>query len=416
MTVINAPNLLKRIDMIRRFSLFFAGQLFDTYAGLAAKPDRVRAAVATAATASSLSAFPPLFGVRRTLTCPPLERIDFDARDGARLCLHRSNGGTRGPVLLSPGTAMMALSYCIDTVSQNFVEYLAAEGFDVWLFDWRSSPLLDAHRRPYTLDDVARFDWPAAVDEVRRLSGRDQVAVLAHCLSAPSFLLALLRGYVEPGAIRSLVASQVALHLRFTPPGRTKLRLRLDSFLPRRQMVHQRPQDVSWHVSDIAASILARILPTSFNCDNKACYRHVATFGELVLHDRINEQTHALMGDLVPECLTAFLKDVAVWGRRDSILTDQDRQHLDRLKLPIHFISGSENRMFIPQSTEDSYRLLCVANGPSYYRRTVYDGFGHLDCYFGEDAATAIWPDLAAWLDSAITASGLTSKAPVQVS
>ena len=35
MAVTNAPSLLKRIDTIRNFSLFFAGQLFDTYAGLA---------------------------------------------------------------------------------------------------------------------------------------------------------------------------------------------------------------------------------------------------------------------------------------------------------------------------------------------------------------------------------------------
>ena len=62
---------------------------------------------------------------------------------------------------------------------------------------------------------------------------------------------------------------------------------------------------------------------------------------------------------------------------------------------PIHFISGSENRMFIPESTEASYKFLCDANGASYYRRSVYEGFGHLDCYFGSGAPEAIWPDIA---------------------
>jgi cholesterol oxidase len=101
------------------------------------------------------------------------------------------------------------------------------------------------------------------------------------------------------------------------------------------------------------------------------------------------------MGDLVPECLTAFLKDVAVWGRKDSILTEKDLDHLDRLQLPIHFISGSENRMFVPESTEVSWRFLSEANDESYYRRTVYQGFGHLDCYFGHGASEQIWPDIA---------------------
>jgi hypothetical protein len=191
----------------------------------------------------------------------------------------------------------------------------------------------------------------------------------------------------------------VALHLRFTAQGTMKVKLHLDSLLPPSEMVHQRPQDVRASIADVAASFLAMVTPRSFNCDNRACSRHVATFGELILHSRINRDTHALMGDLVPECVTGFLKDVALWGRRDTILREEDRQHLNRLKLPIHFISGSENRMFIPESTEHSFNLLCELNGPTYYRRTVYPGFGHLDCYFGMGAAEAIWPDLVAALD-----------------
>jgi hypothetical protein len=191
----------------------------------------------------------------------------------------------------------------------------------------------------------------------------------------------------------------VALHLRFTAAGAARVRLYLDYLLPRRDMIHQRPADVRLTIGDLAASLLSWTLPKSFTCDNRACSRHVATFGELACHERLNPETHAIMGDLVPICVTGFLKDIAKWGRRDSILTKDDLDRLDRLKLPIHFISGEENRMFIPQSTKDSYQLLCERNGETHYRRTVYQGFGHLDCYFGEDAAKAIWPDLAASLD-----------------
>jgi hypothetical protein len=351
-------------------------------------------------TATALTAFPPFFGVRRALACPPLERIDFAAGDGSALCLHHTSGGERGPVVMTPGTAMTALTYCIDSVPQNIVEYLVALGFDVWLFDWRTSPLLDAHKRPYRLADVARHDWPAALAEVRRRSGKTQLSVLAHCLSSPSFLLSLLRGHVERDGIRAFVASQVALHLRFTTVGTVKLRSRLDWFLPSLDMVHQEPADTTGQFADIAAGALARLLPVKFTCDNRACYRQAATFGELIYHPRINAPTHAMMGELVPECLTAFLEDVAVWGRRDSVMTGEDLRNLERLRLPIHFISGAENRMFVPESTAATYRLLCDANGTALYRRTVYDGFGHLDCYFGESAREAIWPDIAATLGS----------------
>ncbi|WP_455379343.1 hypothetical protein [Petrachloros mirabilis] len=300
---------------------------------------------------------------------------------------------------MAAGTAMTALAYCIDSVPQNLVEYLFALGFDLWLFDWRTSPLLDAHKHPYTLNDVARYDWPAAINEVQRQSGKEKVAVLAHCLSAPAFLLSVLRGYIPREHIVAFVASQVALHLRFTQSGTVKLHLRLDKLLPGNNIIHQEPTATARHISDIAASLVSWLWPVTFSCNNGACYRQAATFGELILHSRIEEATHAIMGDLVPECHTFFLKDVALWGRRGSVLTAEDLRHLDRLRFPIHFLSGSLNRMFVPESTEETYNLLCDANGPEYYRRTVSQGFGHLDCYFGEGARQEIWPVIAEALD-----------------
>jgi cholesterol oxidase len=347
------------------------------------------------ATASRLQSFVPYFGERRSMAFPALERIDFVASDGTALLMHHTSGGTRGPVIITPGTAMTALSYCIDTVPQNLVEFLVAQGFDLWLLDWRTSPLLEAHTRPYTLDDVARYDWPAAVSEVRRRAGSAKVSVLAHCLSSPCLLLSLLRGYTDRAQVASFIASQVALHLQMTPIGALKLNTRMDRLLPSREMMHQKPGQKTGELADVAVSILSHILPKSYSCDNPVCSRHSATFGDLIFHSRVNASTHAIMGDLVPECVTAFLKDVAIWARKQNILTDEDRKHLDRLQLPITFISGAENQMFVPQATERTFNLLCEANGPDSYRRNIYQGFGHLDCYIGEGAATAIWPDLA---------------------
>jgi cholesterol oxidase len=280
------------------------------------------------------------------------------------------------------------------------VEFLVGQGFDIWLFDWRTSPLLDAHKQPYTFDDVARYDWPAAIAEVRRRTGEKQVSVLAHCLSSPCLLLSLVRGYANAADIRSVLASQVALHLKVTTVGTVKINMYIDKLLPSLDMIHQQPQQASAQISDVAVSIVSRVLPTSFSCNNPACYRHAATFGEIVLHQSINDVTHQLMGALVPECVTAFLKDVAIWVRQGSMLTSEDMRHLDRLRLLIHFISGRENRMFVPEATEETFRLLCDANGESFYKRTVFDAFGHLDCYFGDRAPEVIWPAIERTLDS----------------
>jgi cholesterol oxidase len=183
-----------------------------------------------------------------------------------------------------------------------------------------------------------------------------------------------------------------------TTVGTVKLATRLDRLLPGSNMIHQKPAELSGQIADLAVSFLSWIIPKSYSCDNRVCPRHSATFGDVILHSRLNPTTHAIMGDLIPECLTAFLKDVAVWGRKKSILTEDDMTHLDRLRVPIHFISGSENRMFVPVSTERTYRLLCDSNGPDFYRRTVYPGFGHLDCFVGDGACETIWPDFVPFL------------------
>lgn len=341
-----------------------------------------------------VESYHPFFGARRQVNFPALERIDFAGGDGTALCMHHTSGGSRGPVVVTPGTAMTALSYCIDTVPVNFVEYLVAEGYDVWLLDWRTSPLLAVHEAPYTLDEVARYDWPAAVDEVLRRTGKKQVSVVAHCLSAPCFLFSVLRNYLSAEKIKVCVASQVALHFRMTTIGRIKMQARVDRLLPGGDMVHQQPARLSGQLSDHAISLLAMILPRSYRCDNAVCPRHSATFGNVIEHSKLNPPTHAIMGELIPECVTGFLKDVAIRARRKCALEEDDFPQLKRLELPIHLLSGDRNEMFVPEATELSYEMLRAANRPSLYRRSVFKGYGHLDCFIGEAAVSEVWPEI----------------------
>lgn len=347
---------------------------------------------------TAVPVFAPLFGVRRTLACAPPVRLAFTAGDGADLLMHHIAGGSKGPVILAPGTGMTGLSFLTDTTDQSFAEYLAAEGFDVWLFDWRTSPLLAAHTRGYTFDDVARYDWPAAIAYVREATGADQVSVLAHCLSSPCLMLALLRGYVDRDHIKAFVPSQVGLHLRMNRANRVKVGLHVDRLLPGGRMVHQAQHTPREGVWDLAIGVLAATWPKSYTCANPACHRHSATYGDIVFHPRINEATHAIMGDLVPEVNSTFLKGIAPDSRAADIMTAADRAHLARLDLPMLLISGSENQMFIPEATQRTWRLLHDALGENI-QRVVFDGFGHLDCYLSADARKPIWETLARFLD-----------------
>lgn len=348
---------------------------------------------------SQVAAHPPLFGVRRPLSCPTPVRTALTAGDGAALQVHHIAGGDKGPVILAPGTAMSALCFLTDTTEQSFAEYLAAEGFDIWLFDWHTSPCLAVHNQEYDFDDVARYDWPAAIEHVREATGAAQVSVLAHCLSSPCMMLSLVRGYTDPVHIKALVPSQVGLHLVMNKANRLKVSLGVDRLLPANRMVHQAQDTSRQGMWDLAVGFLAAVWPKSYSCDNPACHRHSATYGDIVLHEKINDATHALMGDLVPEVNSSFLKGVAPNSRADDILDDDDRRHLDRLDVPMSLISGQENQMFVPEATERTWRMLHDALGANI-QREAFEGFGHLDCYLSGEARGPIWERLAGFLEN----------------
>ena len=357
---------------------------------------------------ATITSHPTLFGGHRALKLPPLTCHWLSAADGTTLRLYHAQGGTRGAVLLAPGTAMSGLSYCIDTVDENLAEYLVRAGFDVWLADWRTSPELPAHTVPYSLDDVGRYDWPALVEYVRAAAKVERVSILSHCLSSPALMLSLVRGHLDPSHVDAIVASQVALHLEADPLGKVKQWTHVASLLNAHEIIHQQPAEVTHSLADLAISSLAPILPHipgSESCGNPVCARHLATFGGLLNHERVNAETHALMGPLIPEVVVGFLKAVAPIVLRIDLLEADDLVHLDRFKVPITFVSGEHNHMFVPSGTEKSFDLLRQANGDALYRRELIPGYGHLDCLIGANAAADVFPVFAEGLGPSIRAA-----------
>ncbi|MCA9526525.1 MAG: hypothetical protein KC549_09560 [Myxococcales bacterium] len=343
-----------------------------------------------------------LFGVRRPLAFGGLERHEIRAGDGATLTLHHvPGGGPRGPVILAPGTAMSALSFCLDTVDQNLAEYLHAEGFDVWLFDWRTSPELAVSRQPYTLADVAAYDWPVAIAEVRARTGVDQVGVIAHCLSSSALHLSLARRHTDAAHIKHLVASQVALHLVFNWVGRIKRWTFADKLIPIEQMLHFRPAQITRRIGDLILTLLAPILPKSYRSKDKVLHRHSACFGDLLHVERVSPATIALMAPLIPQVVMGFCRSAMAAARAGNslALTRAELASLDGLKLPITYVVGEHNNMFVPEATRRTFELVCEKNGPEQYRREIIKGYGHLDCMVGSTSNQDVFPLFAQALD-----------------
>ncbi|CAN0597433.1 unnamed protein product, partial [Ectocarpus sp. 12 AP-2014] len=125
------------------------------------------------------------------------------------LKLTRYQGGKKGPVILAGGFGTKASAFATPTINDNLVQQLVRAEYDVWLFDYRGSGDIKASQHPFTLDDVATKDWPAAIDLVTERTGAKDVQALVHCVGSLSLFMAILAGEKR---IRSIISSQLAAH------------------------------------------------------------------------------------------------------------------------------------------------------------------------------------------------------------
>ena len=105
-------------------------------------------------------------------TSPPRRCSTYRTADGYDLRLTRYHGGDRGPVVLVHGMGANPLTYTLDTIEPNLVEYLVGHEFDVWLQEWRGSTALPSRSKQFDADQVARFDHPAAEAAIRAETGQ----------------------------------------------------------------------------------------------------------------------------------------------------------------------------------------------------------------------------------------------------
>ena len=340
---------------------------------------------------------------KRPLQVGRPEAFPVRASDGVELRLTRYRGGAKGPVILSHCIGVSSLMYSIDTIEPNLLEYLYRAGYDVWLLDHRFSIRLPASLQQFSFDDVAMRDYPAAVSAVREASGAGSVQIVAHGVGSSTLTMALLAGLQ---GVRAAVLSQVSTHLYTVWINRVKTQARLPALL---SSVGVRTltayTDVSAGPIERLYDCALRMYPVEADerCSSPVCRRITAMYGQLYEHDRLNDETH----DALPEMFG--IVNLRAFGQLSRIvrtghLVDEGGAecylpHLERLALPIAFIHGRENVCVLPQSTEHTAQLLSQVNGAQFYRRHVIDGYGHVDCIFGQHAASDVYGRILEHLD-----------------
>ncbi|KAE9382979.1 hypothetical protein BT96DRAFT_930084 [Gymnopus androsaceus JB14] len=77
----------------------------------------------------------------------------------------------------------------------------------------------------------------------------------------------------------------------------------------------------------------------------------------------------------------------------NSLVKDANLEHFKGL--PISFISGGDNVVYSSESTSMSYDALREKCGTELYRRSVVQGYGHLDTWMGKNSAVGVYPPVA---------------------
>ncbi|MEZ3160269.1 alpha/beta fold hydrolase [Microbacterium sp. BWT-B31] len=339
---------------------------------------------------------------RRALRCGEPEIHEFAAEDGVGLRLTRFRGGDRGPVILSPGFGTSSIAYTIDTTDTNFPEFLYERGYDVWVFDYRASPLLPSGSTQFTLDDIARYDYPAAVETVRATTGAADVQIVAHCVGSLTMLMALSLGLE---GVRSAVASQLTLH----PRAGTLNELRAGIYAG--NLISALGVDALTTEFDDEPSLFERLYDKALAlypagdepCDRPFCRRVMFMYGEVYEHDNLNDATHDHLDEAFGVANMTTLRHITRILREDHAVSyDGDHDYLDgadNMRVPIAFLHGVENRLFLPEGSALTYEWLREQNGPELYSRHVVPGYAHMDCFIGKDAARDVYPLIAAQLD-----------------
>ena len=343
----------------------------------------------------------------------------FSTADGLGLSMQRftRDTGSRAnedAVLLIHGLTTSSDMFIMPE-HENLVNYLLDYGYgDVWTLDFRMS-----NRHPFNLwphqhnlDDIALYDYPPAIELMRRQSGAKRIHVIAHCLGSVSFAMSLFSGVVDD--IHSVIFNSASL--RVNVPTWSRIKLWTGPFFIERLVgePYISPQwaDAPWHTRRglvaRAASLLHR------ENDIGSCHMLSLMWGAgypaVYAQENLAPITHRRGGDLYGGTAVNYYRHVRKMvesGRRAVKFAPSDSKYAPLLddylsraadvEVPCLFMTGSKNRIFVDSNILTHATLERVA--PGRHELQIFDGYGHQDVFMGKHVARDIFPRLSKFLD-----------------
>jgi cholesterol oxidase len=322
--------------------------------------------------------------------------------DDAFLRLTRYRAGDKGPLMLATGFGMSSHSFLVPTVEQNLTEFLAECGYDVWLFDYRAGIDLPSAGTEFTIDDIAREDWPTAVRKVQEETGREDLQAFGHCVGSVSLQMAILAGLQ---GIRTAVCAQFPLHPASSVFNMVKAHLHTADVLGTLGVGVVTP-DTRPSLRDETLDMALRALPmpAEEHCSQAVCRWINAIYGCTHRHAQLNEATHRAINDMFGFGNIESMEHLSLMLRKGHAVTHTGGMdyfdHPERMAgTRLLLLQGMRNYIFHPAGSFRTWRWLRSQNPMGDFQRKELPGYAHLDAIVGARAAVEVYPLIAEFLD-----------------
>jgi cholesterol oxidase len=244
-------------------------------------------------------------------------------------------------------------------------------------------------------------DWPAAIAHVRAVTRADSVQVLAHCVGGLSLFMAI-GGGLE--GVRSAIFSALAGHPIPTVGNQIRAGVRLATVFKKIGIDGLNTDYDPSKLPDRAVERLMKTVPFRHVYDHPVARRIYFVYGDVYRYENINKPT---MEEAVPAFFgngnITFFEHISLMIRASAARNVQGEDvylsNTDAYKLPIAFLTGEYNRMFVPRGLKRSYDHLRAANPQEEYTHHVFKDYAHLDCWLGTNAERDVWPTALAELE-----------------
>jgi cholesterol oxidase len=299
---------------------------------------------------------------------------------------------------------------------RNLVQFLLDNGFgDVWTLDYRMSNRYsyNLRRARYNMDDVALYDFPAALKVVRDAVGpRARIHVIGHCLGSVTFAMALFGKTID--GVTSAILNSVSLTPR--TPSWSKIKLSVAPFLCDYVLGIEYLNPWWRRERGLSAGQAMSRLVSLFHreCNVPECHMLSFMWGSghpaLYLHENMADVTHRRAADLYGGVSVNYYRHVRKMVKANNTavkfepgnpkyraLPDDYFEYAKDIETPILFVTGEQNNVFSDSNTVCHERLEKIV--PGRHSLHVFPRYGHQDVFMGQNVADDIFPRLLEFLE-----------------